>query len=212
MKKPPMFERRNKADNHWVRGRRFSRADRFLNENPTGYRFEPHPLFTIFDWYRESCLPCQIGIFTDDIIVWDHNSDLTKLENTLNDTLEKIQHFAGEPKLAFNMNQISKWPLHNKQALVQLSAKNFSKGQLLESTKNSYLSRVYSILNNCILQEYIITGLRHSCPNDIVCYEADLLPLSLRKRNKYGEVRCKARVSGVLSPYEIIKPFIELDK
>ncbi|GIY22255.1 RNA-directed DNA polymerase from mobile element jockey [Caerostris extrusa] len=37
----------------------------------------------------------------------------------------------------------------------------------------------------------IITGLRHSCPNDIACYEADLPPL-LEKRNKYGEVRCKA--------------------
>ncbi|GIX92602.1 CCR4-NOT transcription complex subunit 11 [Caerostris extrusa] len=27
----------------------------------------------------------------------------------------------------------------------------------------------------------IITDLRHSCPNDIVCYEADLQPLSLRR-------------------------------
>ncbi|GIY33113.1 putative RNA-directed DNA polymerase from transposon BS [Caerostris extrusa] len=60
--------------------------------------------------------PYQIGIFADDIIVWDHNSDLTKLENTLNDTLKKIQHFANEHKLAFNTtksirssNLLSNW-------------------------------------------------------------------------------------------------------
>ncbi|GIY48561.1 putative RNA-directed DNA polymerase from transposon BS [Caerostris extrusa] len=33
----------------------------------------------------------------------------------------------------------------------------------------------------------IITGLRHSCLNDIACYEADLQSPLLEKRNKYGE-------------------------
>ncbi|GIY92547.1 hypothetical protein CEXT_24241 [Caerostris extrusa] len=28
---------------------------------------------------------------------------------------------------------------------------------------------------------------KHGCPNDIVCNEADLQPLSLEKKNKYGE-------------------------
>ncbi|GIY85200.1 probable RNA-directed DNA polymerase from transposon BS [Caerostris extrusa] len=91
--------------------------------------------------------PCQIGIFAAYIIVWDHNLDLTKLENTLNGTLEKIQHFADEHKLAFN------------------TTKSLN---CLFTTNRHFVAR-------------IITGLRHSCPNGIACYEADLQPLSWRR-------------------------------
>ncbi|GIX93946.1 putative RNA-directed DNA polymerase from transposon BS [Caerostris extrusa] len=136
-----------------------------------------------------------------------------------------------------------------QRTLVQLSIKNFSKGQLLESTKTpTYLGFTLDTEVNCSkhinrlcekgrkrlqllkyisgrdwradagtlkitytalirpILEYgyqiyqvaastnlkneriqfsvarIITGLRHSCPNDIVCYETDLQPFTLRRK------------------------------
>ncbi|GFS77724.1 putative RNA-directed DNA polymerase from transposon BS [Nephila pilipes] len=45
---------------------------------------------------------CQTGTFADDVVLWDHFTDLTKLENSLNDTLSKIQCFSKEHKLNFN--------------------------------------------------------------------------------------------------------------
>ncbi|GIY85184.1 RNA-directed DNA polymerase from mobile element jockey [Caerostris extrusa] len=51
--------------------------------------------------------------------------------------------------------------------------------------KDIVQSTKYSTLSNGAAR--IITGLRHSCPNDIACYEADLQTPLLEKRNKYGE-------------------------
>ncbi|GIY31489.1 putative RNA-directed DNA polymerase from transposon BS [Caerostris extrusa] len=189
------------------------------------------------------------SIFADDIIVWDHNSDLTKLENTLNDTLEKIQHFADEHKLAFNTTKSLSCLFTTNRHLFNYQPKIFLKGQLLESTKtptylgftldteincSKHISRlcekgrkrlqllkyisgrdwgadagtlkitytalirlileygyqIYQVAANTNLKKLeriqfsaarIITGLRHSCPNDIACYEADLQPLSVRR-------------------------------
>ncbi|GIX76012.1 putative RNA-directed DNA polymerase from transposon BS [Caerostris extrusa] len=166
--------------------------------------------------------PCQICISADDIIVWDHNSDLTKLENTLNDTLEKIQHFADEHKLAFNTTKSVSCLFTTNKHLFNYQPKIFLKRQLLESTKTpTYLGFTLDTEINCSkhinrlcekirkrlqLLKYIsgrdwgadantlkitytalisvariITGLGHSCPNDIVCYEDDLQPVSLRR-------------------------------
>ncbi|GIY99583.1 putative RNA-directed DNA polymerase from transposon BS [Caerostris extrusa] len=44
----------------------------------------------------------------------------------------------------------------------------------------------------------IITGLRHSCPNDIVCYEADLQLLSLRR--EINMAKCVAKLKS-FKPY-----------
>ena len=42
----------------------------------------------------------------------------------------------------------------------------------------------------------IITGLRHSCPNEIVLYEADLQPLSLRRKEVMVKYNSKLRSLG----------------
>ncbi|GIY92049.1 RNase H domain-containing protein [Caerostris extrusa] len=178
-------------------------------------------------------------IFADDIIVWDHNSDLTK-QNTLNDTLEKIQHFADEHKLSFNTTKSLICHFTTNRHLFNYQPKIFLKGQLLESVKTptyigftvdteincskhinrlcekgrkrlqllKYISgrdwgvdagtlkitytalirpileygcQIYQVFASTNLKKLekiqfsatrIITGLRHSCPNDIVCYEA----------------------------------------
>ncbi|GIX89487.1 hypothetical protein CEXT_778971 [Caerostris extrusa] len=94
--------------------------------------------------------PCQIGIFADDIIVWDHNSDLTKLETILNDTLEKIQHFADEHKLAFNTTKSISSLFTTNRHLFNYQPKIFLKGQLLESTKTlTYLGFTLDTEINC---------------------------------------------------------------
>ncbi|GIY03015.1 probable RNA-directed DNA polymerase from transposon BS [Caerostris extrusa] len=90
--------------------------------------------------------PCQIGIFADDIIVWDHNSDLT----TLNDTLEKIQHFADEHKLAFNTTKSISSLFTTNRHLFNYQPKIFLKGQLLEFTKTpTYLGFTLDTEINC---------------------------------------------------------------
>ncbi|GIY16392.1 putative RNA-directed DNA polymerase from transposon BS [Caerostris extrusa] len=94
--------------------------------------------------------PCQIGILADDIIVWDHNSDLTKLETTLNDTLEKIQHFADEHKLAFNTTKSISSLFTTNRHLFNYQPKSFLKEQLLESTKTpTYLGFTLDTKINC---------------------------------------------------------------
>ncbi|GIX68889.1 putative RNA-directed DNA polymerase from transposon BS [Caerostris extrusa] len=109
---------------------------------------------TLFSLYltgiKRVVSPCQIGIFADDIIVWDHNSDLTKLENTLNDTLEKIQHFADEHKLAFNTTKSLSCLFTTNRHLFNYQPKIFLKGQLLESAKTpTYLGFTLDTEINC---------------------------------------------------------------
>ncbi|GIY20445.1 putative RNA-directed DNA polymerase from transposon BS [Caerostris extrusa] len=114
-----------------------STIDQILLSNgiPTGFSFDP-TLFSLYLTGIERVVsPCQIGIFADDIIVWDHNSDLTKLENTLNDMLEKIQHFADEHKLTFNTTKSLSCLFTTNRHLFNYQPKIFLNGQLLESTK-----------------------------------------------------------------------------
>ncbi|GFU31185.1 putative RNA-directed DNA polymerase from transposon BS [Trichonephila clavipes] len=45
---------------------------------------------------------CEVGAFADDIVLWESDSDLTKLERDINLVLENIRNFALDHKLTFN--------------------------------------------------------------------------------------------------------------
>ncbi|GIY66874.1 hypothetical protein CEXT_126901 [Caerostris extrusa] len=68
----------------------------------------------------------------------------------------------GNNNIYWNFKKVN-WTLFEKNLIEQLQ-----KNPITEDLENECAARV-------------ITGLRPSCPNDSVCYEADLQPLSLRR-------------------------------
>lgn len=231
-------------------------------------------LFSLFmAGIEKAAPPCQIAIYADDVVLWDHDTDLTKLENSLDDTLSKMQCFAEEHKLNFNTSKSLSCLFTTNRHLFNYQPKVYLKEQLLESTRTpTYLGFTLDTEINCSkhihrlcekgskrlqllkyisgrdwgadaktlkityttlirpVLEYgyqiyqiaaasnlkklervqlsaarIITGLRHCCPNDIVLYEADLKPLSLRRM-----VNCAKYIASLKSfgPYNRTSTFL----
>ncbi|GIX69280.1 reverse transcriptase domain-containing protein [Caerostris extrusa] len=106
--------------------------------------------------------------FADDVVMWDSGTDLQKLEDNLNSTLEDLWKFAENHKLSFNPTKSTTHP----------GICNFC---CASNTNLQKLDRVQ------LSAARVITGLRNTCPNDRVLYEADLQPLSLR-RCLFGEI------------------------
>ncbi|GFS40880.1 putative RNA-directed DNA polymerase from transposon BS [Nephila pilipes] len=196
---------------------------------------------------EKTATPCQIGIFTDNVVLWDYDTHLTKLENSLNNTLIKIQCFAEEHKLNFNSAKAlsclftANRHLFNYQPGIYIKEQLFKRPTYLAFTLDTevnydkhiyrlrekdrkgiqlpkYISsrdwlvnaktlkitytalirpvleygyQIYQVTAASNLKKLeriqlsaagIITGLRHCCSNDIVLYEVDLKPLSLRRR------------------------------
>ncbi|GFT52697.1 RNase H domain-containing protein [Nephila pilipes] len=94
--------------------------------------------------------PSQIGISADDIMLSDHGMDLTKLENSLNDILSKIQCFAEEHKLNFNTVKSLSCIFTTNSHLFNYQPGIYLKEQLLQSTKTpTYLGFTLDTEINC---------------------------------------------------------------
>ncbi|GFV41367.1 probable RNA-directed DNA polymerase from transposon BS [Trichonephila clavipes] len=48
---------------------------------------------------------CEVGLFADDIVLWNSNSDVVHIETAINTTLSDIQIFAEQHKLIFNVSK-----------------------------------------------------------------------------------------------------------
>ncbi|GFU88250.1 putative RNA-directed DNA polymerase from transposon X-element [Trichonephila clavipes] len=139
---------------------------------------------------------CEVGAFADDVVPWKPDSDLTKLERDINFVLEDIWNFALDHKLTFNPTKslASKW----LNILRYISGRDW--GADAGNLRNTYISLIRPILEYGIpvycsasvtnLQKLekvqlsaarTITGLKNTFPRDIVLFDADLQPLSLRR-------------------------------
>ncbi|GBO19426.1 hypothetical protein AVEN_148983-1 [Araneus ventricosus] len=95
----------------------------------------------------------KIGSFADDIFLWRSGIDLKKLESGVNQALVDFWNIAEDHKIKYG------YPIYCCASNTNL--------QRLERVQLSAAR--------------IITGLRNSCPKDIVLYEANLQPLNLRR-------------------------------
>ncbi|GFS78259.1 probable RNA-directed DNA polymerase from transposon BS [Trichonephila clavipes] len=191
---------------------------------------------------------CEVGLFADDIVLWNSNSDVVHIETAINTTLSDIQIFAEQHKLIFNLSKstssffTTNRRLYNYQPQIFMENKSLlyekhpkylgyildpeilsnkhidyviNKGRkrldllkyiagrdwgadagTLRLTYTSlirpvleYGSQIYFSASRTNLAKLdrvqssaarIITGMRHSCPTDLVLFEADIMPLDLR--------------------------------
>ncbi|GFX75847.1 probable RNA-directed DNA polymerase from transposon BS [Trichonephila clavipes] len=202
---------------------------------------------------------CEVGLFADDIVLWNSNSDVVHIETAINTTLSDIQIFAQQHKLIFNVSKstssffTTNRRLYNYQPQIFMESKSlpYEKhpkylGYILdpEILSNKHIDYVinkgrkrldllkyiagrdwgadagtlrltYTFLIRPVL-EYgsqiyfsasrtnlakldqvqssaarIITGMRHSCPTDLVLFEADIMPLDLRRKLLLSKYFCK---------------------
>ncbi|GFW55923.1 probable RNA-directed DNA polymerase from transposon BS [Trichonephila clavipes] len=193
---------------------------------------------------------CEVGLFADDIVLWNSNSDVVHIETAINTTLSDIQIFAEQHKLIFNVSKstssffTTNRRLYNYQPQIFMESKSLlyekhpkylgyildpeilsnkhidyviNKGRkrldllkyiagrdwgadagTLRLTYTSlirpvleYGSQIYFSASRTNLAKLdrvqssaarIITGMRHSCPTDLVLFEADIMPLDLRRK------------------------------
>ncbi|GFY07865.1 putative RNA-directed DNA polymerase from transposon BS [Trichonephila clavipes] len=223
----------------------------FFQVVPQGSVLSP-TLFSIYLSCIESVIKrkCKVGAFSDDIVLWKSDSDLTKLESDINLVLEDIRNFALDHKLTFNhtmyvvsfftsngklYNFLPNIFLYNHPLTIDKHPKYlgfildpeilgnkhidnivFKAGKQLNilryisghdwgadagTLRNTYIFIIRPILEYDVpvycrasitnLQKLekvefsaarIITGLKNTCPRDIVLFKADLQLLSLRRR------------------------------
>ncbi|GIX70088.1 putative RNA-directed DNA polymerase from transposon BS [Caerostris extrusa] len=131
--------------------------------------------------------------------MWYSGTDLQKLEDNLNSILEDLWKFTEKHKLTFNPTKSTVWFFTTNRKLHGYQPGR-DWGADAGTLRNTYISlirpileygiTVYCCASNTKLQKLervqlsavrVISGLRNTCPNDIVLYEADLQPLSLRR-------------------------------
>ncbi|GFV92239.1 putative RNA-directed DNA polymerase from transposon BS [Trichonephila clavipes] len=121
-------------------------------------------------------------------------SDLTNLERDINLVLEDIRNFTLDHKLTFNPTK----SMARKRINILRYICGRDWGADAGTLKNTYISLIRPILEYGVqvycsatitnLQKLekvqaarITTGLKNTCPRDIVLFEVDLQPLSLRR-------------------------------
>ncbi|GFT85143.1 putative RNA-directed DNA polymerase from transposon BS [Trichonephila clavipes] len=220
---------------------------------------------------------CEVGLFADDIVLWNSDSDVVHIENAINTTLSDIQIFAEQHKLIFNVSKstssffTTNRRLYNYQPQIFMESKSLpyekhpkylgyildpeilsnkhidyviNKGRkrldllkyiagrdwgadagTLRLTYTSlirpvseYGSQIYFSASRTNLAKLdrvqssaarIIAGMRHSCPTDLVLFEADIMPLDLRRKLLLSKSELIAIdealriIKTMTSPYEI---------
>ncbi|GBM40011.1 hypothetical protein AVEN_217607-1 [Araneus ventricosus] len=86
---------------------------------------------------------CRIGLFADDILLWCSDSDIEKIESSLNNTIQRIQDFAKDHKLCFNpFKSVTGFFTTNRQ-LYRYSPRISLNGHILQNERNpKYLGLV----------------------------------------------------------------------
>ncbi|GFW73091.1 probable RNA-directed DNA polymerase from transposon X-element [Trichonephila clavipes] len=148
----------------------------------------------------------RVGLFADDIVVWCSGRDLVEMERNLNNALSSFSDYALEFKLCFNPTKSIATFFTTNKRLKRLSILKFIAGKDwgadAVTLRDTFLALIRPILeygfpvyccaSAASLEKLekiqlgaarIITGLRRSCPKEIVLFEADLQPLHLRSKN-----------------------------
>ncbi|GFV90581.1 putative RNA-directed DNA polymerase from transposon BS [Trichonephila clavipes] len=151
----------------------------------------------------------DFGAFADDIVLWKSDSDLMKLERDINLIFEDIRNFTLDHKLTFNHTKF----VARKRLNILSYIFGCDCGADAGTLRNTYITLIRlifeygvpvycsaSVTNFQKLEKVqlsafrIITGLKNTCPRDIVLFEVDLHPFSLRRRacltKYYNKHRC----------------------
>ncbi|GFS86291.1 putative RNA-directed DNA polymerase from transposon BS [Trichonephila clavipes] len=146
---------------------------------------------TLFSLYlagieKTPSVEMRVGLFADDIVIWCSGRDLVEMERNLNNASSSFSDYALEFKLCFNPTNGKDW---GAEAVTLRDTYLALIRPILE-----YGFPVYCCASATSLEKLekiqlgaarIITGLRRSCPKEIVLFEADLQPLHLREKQKY---------------------------
>ncbi|GFX64569.1 probable RNA-directed DNA polymerase from transposon BS [Trichonephila clavipes] len=168
-----------------------------------------HTLFSLYlaGIEKTPSVEMRVGLFADDIVIWCSGRDLVEMERNLNNALSSFSDYALEFKLCFNPTKsiatffTTNKRLYSYQPTLKRDNKNLAYekhpkylGYVLDPEWPilEYGFPVYCYASAASLEKLekiqlgaarIITGLRRSCPKEIVLFEADLQPLHLRSKN-----------------------------
>ncbi|GFT90069.1 RNA-directed DNA polymerase from mobile element jockey [Trichonephila clavipes] len=150
---------------------------------------------TLFSLYlagieKTPSVKMRVGLFADDIVIWCSGRDLVEMERNLNNALSSFSNFV---LILQSPSLLSLPPTKD-------SGKDW--GAEAVTLRDTFLALIRPILeygfpvyccaSAASLEKLekiqlgaarIITGLRCSCPKEIVLFEADLQPLHLRSKN-----------------------------
>ncbi|GFU51738.1 putative RNA-directed DNA polymerase from transposon BS [Trichonephila clavipes] len=82
-----------------------SKTFRLSQGVPQGSVLSPLLFFYIAGIEKIISRRCEVGLFADDIVLWNSNSDVVHIETAINTTLSDIQIFAEQHKLIFNVSK-----------------------------------------------------------------------------------------------------------
>ncbi|GFW25437.1 putative RNA-directed DNA polymerase from transposon BS [Trichonephila clavipes] len=141
--------------------------------------------------------PSQIGLFADDVVLWCSDANISKMESQLNRSLVNIQEFADNHKITFNSSKdtvslftTNRHPYNYSPEIFLMNASTLRKTYTtLVHPVFEYGYQIFQVASPTNLKKLdrvqlntarIITGLRYGYPADIVLYEADIQPLTMR--------------------------------
>ncbi|GFU77316.1 uncharacterized protein TNCV_5090911, partial [Trichonephila clavipes] len=156
---------------------------------------------------------CEVGLFADDIVLWNSNSDVVHIETAINTTLSDIQIFAEQHKLIFNVSKstssffTTNRRLYNYQPQVFMESKS-----LLYEKHPKYLGYILDpeILSNKHI-DYVINKGRKG----LGCFDAGTLRLDIHLFDQtclrnYG--RLLRLTPGIIGRPQVVPLSIKADR
>ncbi|GFS68044.1 putative RNA-directed DNA polymerase from transposon BS [Trichonephila clavipes] len=113
-----------------------------------GLSLEPLALFSLYIAGIEKIISrrCEVGLFADDIVLWNSNSDVVHIETAINTTLSDIQIFAEQHKLIFNVSKSTSSFFTTNRRLYNYQPQIFMEGKSLLYEKHLNIWATFWIL------------------------------------------------------------------
>ncbi|UYV84791.1 hypothetical protein LAZ67_X003521 [Cordylochernes scorpioides] len=154
-----------------------SKTGRLFQGLPQGSILSPL-LFSIYlnDMGSRITKYCDFALYADDIIIWSSKRDLKEANKNVNKALKELQHFAEK------MDLISTRQYRDtlRQTYLALIRQILEYAQpVWQTASKTNLNKIDQVQSSAAR---IICGLRNTCPTKIAEIEANLLPLTHRRK------------------------------